>query len=635
MNETGLAPQAKLAALQPHANGIFQRKCTCGIHTMSENECSECLKKKATLQRKQITDATPPKVQRSNRQLGEVFENTPAKVGHAILGKGRPLEPTLRKDMELRFRQDFSSVRVHTDGNVAQFTLRQQAHALTIGNDILFGYNMYAPETSQGRWLLAHELTHVVQQGHSNKIAQAYDMSIDNHHDEILEQEADRCASQVLRGESITVAHKIAQVTPQAFPMCRSILDAREEEVVAEADVQRELATRLSSVGAVEREFPVPSGSFNPYRTENSRRPNTITPQIVGGNAGRGAADLALLRGQELEIAEVKRGNWTLITDAEMQVENYVKKASDNLPFIKERWNQRRGGNVTITSIRAMPTTRFNIPSPLRIGSIPTTTSWCRDGVIAFKAIGAQDPKIFVCGSMLQSPDQFIDSLVSKAEIVVDQFIDGQLVARIDNAIQSITVRKALERMLADPALNQVLQKKLGSITVLAKLLGNKDRLLDELDKLLKGQGDRVVRLAIKEMKARVVAEVRRAVKQQIKQSLQTILNALCAKAAQITADEILRELELQMRNMVAQAIPLAVVAVVSAVVAEMLTAVGEELLNFLKYLGIAVGIVIAAIALWEIAAAIAAGAALAEIGAAITAFFTQLARTLLPIVFA
>jgi hypothetical protein len=66
--------------------------------------------------------------------------------------------------MEPRFAHDFSRVRVHTDSTAAHAATALQARAFTIGRDVVFNANEYAPTTTEGRRLLAHELAHVVQQ---------------------------------------------------------------------------------------------------------------------------------------------------------------------------------------------------------------------------------------------------------------------------------------------------------------------------------------------------------------------------------------------------------------------------------------------------------------------------------------
>lgn len=78
---------------------------------------------------------------------------------------GQPLDAATRAYMEPRFGHDFGNVRVHTDEQAAEAASGYHARAYTVGSDIVFGAQEYAPGTSEGQRLLAHELTHVVQQG--------------------------------------------------------------------------------------------------------------------------------------------------------------------------------------------------------------------------------------------------------------------------------------------------------------------------------------------------------------------------------------------------------------------------------------------------------------------------------------
>lgn len=78
---------------------------------------------------------------------------------------GQPLDAPTRAYMEPRFGHDFGHVRVHTDEQATQAAADYHARAYTVGSDIVFGAQEYAPGTSEGQRLIAHELTHVVQQG--------------------------------------------------------------------------------------------------------------------------------------------------------------------------------------------------------------------------------------------------------------------------------------------------------------------------------------------------------------------------------------------------------------------------------------------------------------------------------------
>jgi len=107
---------------------------------------------------------TPLRIQRFWGQPAGEMEAAPASVDQVLSNPGKPLEPQLRQDMESRFGHDFSQVRLHASA-VAEHSAREvNAHAYTAGHNIVLGSGQFAPETREGRRLLAHELTHVVQQ---------------------------------------------------------------------------------------------------------------------------------------------------------------------------------------------------------------------------------------------------------------------------------------------------------------------------------------------------------------------------------------------------------------------------------------------------------------------------------------
>jgi N12 class adenine-specific DNA methylase len=79
-------------------------------------------------------------------------------------GGGQVLSENARSFFESRFGHDFKNVRVHADSGSAEMAKSIQAQAFTHGRDIYFGAGKYNPEGSAGKQLLAHELTHVIQQ---------------------------------------------------------------------------------------------------------------------------------------------------------------------------------------------------------------------------------------------------------------------------------------------------------------------------------------------------------------------------------------------------------------------------------------------------------------------------------------
>ncbi|MBP6107114.1 MAG: DUF4157 domain-containing protein [Steroidobacteraceae bacterium] len=119
--------------------------------------CAECEETKAhTVARDAKGEASAA--------TGEITPSVSADI-RALQGKGSPLPAPARAFFEPRFGANFSDVRVHTDTGAARTSNAINAKAFTVGTNIAFGAGQFSPDSQQGRHLLAHELTHVVQQG--------------------------------------------------------------------------------------------------------------------------------------------------------------------------------------------------------------------------------------------------------------------------------------------------------------------------------------------------------------------------------------------------------------------------------------------------------------------------------------
>jgi outer membrane protein OmpA-like peptidoglycan-associated protein len=106
-----------------------------------------------------------PGMQLQRRDTTQVEPTTMPPIVHEVLrSPGQPLDPATRTYMEPRFGYDFSQVRVHNDARAAESARAVDALAYTVGRDVVFGAGQYAPSIDAGCKLMAHELTHVVQQ---------------------------------------------------------------------------------------------------------------------------------------------------------------------------------------------------------------------------------------------------------------------------------------------------------------------------------------------------------------------------------------------------------------------------------------------------------------------------------------
>lgn len=105
-----------------------------------------------------------PFIQRQENNGTQTASESIAQRIDASQGKGSPLSSSSRSFMESRFNTDFSDVRVHTDSYASQLSHELNAQAFTVGNDIYFNSGKFSEGTDQGKHLLAHELTHTIQQ---------------------------------------------------------------------------------------------------------------------------------------------------------------------------------------------------------------------------------------------------------------------------------------------------------------------------------------------------------------------------------------------------------------------------------------------------------------------------------------
>jgi hypothetical protein len=178
--------------------GLLQRKCACGGSAGVVSECDECNNKKLSLQR-----STEGSHTESRGSL-----HVPPIVNDVLNSSGEPLDTSAREFMEPRFGHDFSRVRVHTDANAAESARAVQALAYTVGRDVMFAAGQYAPNSPAGRKLLAHELTHVVQQGGGAPLA-SQNLAI-TYPSDSAEREADSISEKINQPNPVSTKVQIA-----------------------------------------------------------------------------------------------------------------------------------------------------------------------------------------------------------------------------------------------------------------------------------------------------------------------------------------------------------------------------------------------------------------------------------------
>ncbi len=168
-------------SLTPMRRGQLQRRCACGNASGPKADCAQC--------------GEQQKLQRHSAGPAGALA-VPSIVQEVLSSSGQPLDENTRAFMEPRFGHDFGKVRVHTDAQAAESARSINARAFTVGRHVAFGAGEYAPETRAGQQLLAHELTHVIQQSGSGNNPGTVSSMTDSR--DKTEVEADRKASEIM-----------------------------------------------------------------------------------------------------------------------------------------------------------------------------------------------------------------------------------------------------------------------------------------------------------------------------------------------------------------------------------------------------------------------------------------------------
>ena len=202
-----LANTLSRASFIPSQPGLLQRKCACGeskspedpqvLHEVLRSRNpkiqpklkiglpNDTYEQEADRMADQVVQMSEPSLQRqmdteedeetllqtkrSSNLSPDITPTIQSKVQTLQQTSGHPLASNVRAFMEPRFGQNFSAVRLHTTGAAPQLARSLNARAFTMGNHIVFGAGEYQPRTVEGKKLLAHELTHVIQQGGGNR----------------------------------------------------------------------------------------------------------------------------------------------------------------------------------------------------------------------------------------------------------------------------------------------------------------------------------------------------------------------------------------------------------------------------------------------------------------------------------
>ena len=234
--QVGRAPSSGAApsAVASSVPGL-QRKCDCGgtcskCRTQSDHEHAH---EQVQLKRIDATSGAGPTA-------------APPIVDDMLRTPGQSLDSATRAYMEPRFGHDFSQVRVHTDAPAAVSAKELHARAYTVGSHVAFAGNQFSPATTEGRKLLAHELTHVVQQrGGATAIQRAPDKD-DDDDDEAAARpaRARSCPGGAMPYNGVCLTDEILEALPATGDVHAAVrvVKAHAEEKKAQGAVEKKYA---------------------------------------------------------------------------------------------------------------------------------------------------------------------------------------------------------------------------------------------------------------------------------------------------------------------------------------------------------------------------------------------------------
>ena len=232
-------------------------------------------------------------------------------------------------------------MRVHADDAAADLSQGLNAFAFAYGTDLYFSRGRYDPDSREGKRLLAHELSHVVQQKEGLH--------------PFIQRDLAGCSSLI------------------SNPSLISQVSGTEVHAAILADFMG------STPGALQA--GIPGASASPLRTMGicGGDMTSIAPQILGGRAGMGYPDLAsIATGGILQVAEIKPAAFQCLIDGEQQLLGYVNQGNATDP-VQTSW---RAGLGVSGVVPMLPSTYT--PPTLDLNGVQITTAWCNPGLMAY-----------------------------------------------------------------------------------------------------------------------------------------------------------------------------------------------------------------------------------------------------------
>ncbi len=341
-----------------HGGAVLQRTCACGKHSPAGEQCAECRQnQQATLQRAAITPTS---------------SSAPPIVHQTLRTPGQPLDAATRQTMEAGFGHDFSRVRVHADAAADASAQAVNALAYTVGPHVVFAAGQYAPGTPTGQRLLAHELTHVLQQGQSASVPTSLPIGAS---DSAQEREAASNAQQIGSVGTATTGTVLQREEKKDKVKTTASYGESTEEKKGE--------TKQTTEGSVKVKVPVWSnGRFGPISLLSDaefklKLANTQILLSADDPLFKAQLDLAMTLAQ-LELFKLKLGDFGSLS-SKLKLSGGAKGSVDETGAWKGSFGGKASGGLEYTS-PPLPYDPYGPQGPRQYGTLTLGASGVLSG---------------------------------------------------------------------------------------------------------------------------------------------------------------------------------------------------------------------------------------------------------------
>lgn len=533
------------------ASDRVQRMCTRCQKRHAAGKPLDCPDCEQELQRSEATVATP-----------SIDTETATRIQKSRRG-GQPLSDTERSYFEPRFGREFGDVRVHTDSQADVAARAVNADAFTLGRDIVFRSGSYRPHTAEGRHLLAHELTHVIQQD---------------------------------RGETTTTVRRSTTRGAGGCGPPREIDEDRSGAKNAGAVAHAQIQSFLFGKGVLP-ELEIPRA------TKRNMEDTTCQPE----SRNNGFADL-WRRGTVAEIAEIKP-----IGSADRlgvpEAEHYILRAEQSVDRITSTGacgTQTAGADdnefaSTIGMAGPVRTrTRFGkmtgvLPTDTIIGPFdgdPDRTLKAKSispGAVGYWCTGGASETL-PCDASSETITRYIDHVLSTAEHAVDEFVERRFVEPLDRALDDFDIRQLLTigNNYIGGRMRSLIAEQLGvPLSMIPELnQATIDRIAQILESQMNSTVRGMVRVMLRRIKNRIVGELKRQLRQRLRGLLRQAILAICVGAPVVTLAHLLEKLNEMLETEARRLMPVVIQTVMVTIAVEIVQVIARALSDAMRTIG-------------------------------------------------